>query len=222
MASFTTGKFPNLQQLEIYFSISDSSQLSPNWLLQFFRSSIENGGKFTNNQKVQIGWMITKLLDKHNGRLEVCEPAFGAMPIEWKQGIDNTLRHLVVQNSICEEIGCEPDYPSILQSGVISPGFLSSRDFIMSRDNPSGSDSGWVFSTLNYKDEEAHLRSLFEVATSRMDIVPYLALPSGSKIYRQGDAIQINFSERQISSSNSNLLLSLLTSSIFARCMVPG
>ncbi len=54
--------------------------------------------------------MLTLLKEAADGELEVWEPQFDSMPIKWVRGVNNTLRHIILQKSVAEILGCEPAF----------------------------------------------------------------------------------------------------------------
>ena len=155
------------------------------------------------------------LKPNEQGDLEVWEPQFDSFPIKWTQGVNNTLRHLILQKSVTELFGSEPDYPSLRQAGLTTSGFLkASNHWTMSREQASGNDSGWLFSTLNQTRDDGELKSLFEISFYHMEIVPYLALPRGARIEKSDGVIEIQFAAKRITSNENDLLCRLAKSPI--------
>jgi len=192
---------------EIRFSVSDESGLSGEWLRDYFESQVSNGQRFQDNETVQIGWMIVKLKTDSSGALELWEPDFDSMPIKWSRTVNNTLRHLIIQRAICNELGCEPDFASLLQTAVVGSNFLDNPgDFVMSRDNSAGADSGWLFRRLDDHSVEAEVKSLYEISLHRRSVIPFLALPAGATVECTGQIVKISFADKQITSRTSDVL----------------
>jgi len=157
------------------------------------------------------GWSIV-ILRSVGAELEVHEPTFDTMPLVWRRGIDNTLRHLILQRTICKQLGCEHLFPTIQQAGIVAPGFMmrSAPTFEMSRDECSGNDSGWVFAPLGYTGEQAEYRSLYEIAVADPHVIPFLALPSGASVTKLRDALEIEWNGQLLISESNAFLQELL------------
>jgi hypothetical protein len=180
------------------------------WLLGYFENEIRKGVVFRADQTVQIGWSIVLLKPSADGTLELFEPRLGAMPIAWVRGANGTYRQLMLQNEICRRMGVEPDYPSMLQSGVVSPDFFAcGGKFEMSRDPPQGNDSGWVFREAGYAGSEGRLCSLFEIASAVPQVLMLLPLPAGASAASDGRGVKMSCGAKTLSSDNDDFLKSL-------------
>ena len=136
------------------------------------------------------------------------------MPIRWCQGVNNTIRHLSLQQAVCELFDCEPNFPSIRHAGVVSPGFGDSREFSISRDQLEASDSGWVFAERDYAGIEGEFRSLYEIALRRQEIIPFMALPPQSRVEISPESIRVTVDSQTKTSDDCELLSLLLESRI--------
>lgn len=207
MADFRTSGCERFDQKEIVLHLSDAAQMRPTWLLDFFTESVASGRRFQAEETVQIGWMITKLKENPEGDLEVWEPRFGPVPIEWIRGINKTLRHLILQKSVTESFHQEPAFPSILQAGTVTPSFWKSKDsFLISRAIPEANSSGWQFSAQKRNDSDEKLHSLFEIASRVPLIIPFLAMPPGAHAECNEQGIITEYSGMRISSGENKLL----------------
>jgi hypothetical protein len=165
--------------------------------------------RFKPNETVQIGWMRTILKEAKNGDLEVWEPDFDSMPIKWTRGANNTMRHLILQKSVPELIGCEPSFPSLLQAGIASQMFLGKSDeFIMCREI-MGDDSGWLFRDAHEEITQAtpcwH-KSLYELSLFCVQIIPFLGLPDGATVTKRHGEIILELGIKKVSSNQSETL----------------
>jgi hypothetical protein len=204
-----TYKHPNF-----VLSLSSELDVGAEWLLGFFESEVRRGIKFQAGQTVQVGWMLVKLVADPSGDLEIWEPILDAMPIEWIKGATSTFRHFTLQREACSQLGVEPEFPSLLQSGVVSARFLTdSGEFTMSRDDPMGSDSGWAFTRVHERDLGGRHHSLFEVGVFDRMIIPFLALPSGVLVRASNEHIDLSLGSVVISSESNEFLRRLLDSS---------
>jgi hypothetical protein len=190
---------------EVRFEIDEEMASSAEWLVRYFEEQMERGERFESGLTVQVGWMITQL-KVHAECLEVWEPDFEATPIRWCRSVNNTVGHLILQRSICELLGCEPDFPSIRQAGICSPGFPASEAFIMSRDQPEASDSGWVFAEHGYGGSDGEFVSLYQIAMQRSRVVAFMALPATASVLVGRGRIEARLGDVAVSSDDSELL----------------
>lgn len=217
MREFRTTKCHTHGHPEIAILLDENSDLSPDWLISFFEMGVGNGKRFEADETVQVGWMLTMLRSSSDSKyLELWEPDFDSLPINWCRGATNTLRHLIIQQSVCEELGVEPRFPSLRDAGVASPCFGNlDGSFTMSRDESDGNDSGWVLASLGYAGSEGQFLSLFELSFQQQKIVPFLALPPGSSVMMTPERIEIGHGESRSSSDSSELLRGIGEAPVF-------
>lgn len=191
----------------IVVALSLELDAEADWLLAYFESEIQRGVFFYPEETVQIGWMLVKLKADESGDLELWEPRFDHMPISWTRGADTTIRHLMLQRQLCAQLDVEPSFPSLRQTGIVTPDFLvTSIGFVMSREESDGNDSGWLFREFAYQGRNGRHCSLFEVAVSRLAIVPFLALPAGVTVTRSEGDVRITYGSLEISSSSNDFI----------------
>lgn len=198
-------------------SVAVGNEIDATSLLSFFETEVQRGRRFESEETVQIGWMLVTLRRNAAKDLEVWEPQFDSLPIRWTKGASNTFRHLILQKSVCEQLGCEPDFPSLQQAGVVSPAYLEASDgFTMSRDTSSNNDSGWVFAVPNERISEAEgeFRSLFEICFYHTEVIAFLALPSGAVVVKTKGRIETSATGRTLTSDNNELLQKLASSPV--------
>ncbi len=82
----------------------------------------------------------------------------------------------------------------------------------MFREAPSCTDSGWRFTTEKNVSSDGCLASLFEIASKRPEIIPFLALPASSSVVVKDGDVKISFGKKEVG-SDSNELLRRLTAS---------
>jgi hypothetical protein len=152
-----------------------------------------------------MGWLMLMLKATDAGELEVWEPRFGAIPIIWERGASKTYKQLIVQKSVAELLGVEPSFPSLRQAGVISPDFIGTKNFQMFREAPNGTDSGWLFTTEQNTSSDGRLASLFEIASKRPEIIPFLALPASSSALLEDGHVKVTHGNDEVSSDSSEL-----------------
>jgi hypothetical protein len=205
MPEYSTGNRDDGSQPVIRFLLDDTSPLSAQWLLGYFKEALARGNRFVSGQTVQVGWMICKLKAVDDGILELWEPDFDAFPIRWIKGVNTTMRHLFLQRSICDELKCEPDFPS-LQAGIVLRGFAGSEDFTLTREAPQDAHSGWSLMEFNYQGQQAEYQSLYQLALWNIRIVPFLALPSGTIVHRRAAGFDVSCGTTRATSRECKLL----------------
>ena len=210
MAEFRTTGCSRFGHQEFVLHLSDEAKMCPQWLLDYLEHSVASGKRFKPEQTLQVGWMVTKLRDNPKGDLELWEPRFESIPISWVRGINNTVRHLTLQKSVAQLVGAEPQFPSNLQAGTVSPSFCRQAGcFLMTREQAQQNDSGWRFGTQK-GDLAKELQSLFQIACSLDRVIPFLALPPESEVLVAPEGITIQWRAKRASSRESKLLHKLL------------
>ncbi len=189
-------------------------EFGANPILSYFEDEVRRGTVFKAGETVQMGWMMLMLKATEGGELDIWEPRFGDVPIVWERGASRTYRQLIVQKSVAEQLGVQPSFPSLVQSAVVSPKFARSKNFQMSRESPQGSDSGWLFATDASESGDGSLASLFEIASNRPEIIPFLALPAASSVVLKDGEIKINYGGKEVGSDSNELLRRLPASNL--------
>lgn len=211
MKSNFQGKF---QHPDILVSMPSGPEFGAKSILSYFEDAVRQGTVFRAGETVQMGWMMLMLKATKDGELEVWEPRFGEVPIVWERGASKTYRHLIVQKSVAEQLGLEPSFPSLRQSGGISPDFMASKSFQMFRDHPAGTDSGWLFTTEENVSSDGRLASLFEISSNRPEVIPFLALPATSSVELKDGLVKIGYDDKEVRSDSNELLRRLPASDL--------
>jgi hypothetical protein len=201
-------------QPNIVVSLPSGPSFGANPILSYFEDEVRKGKVFQADETVQMGWLMLMLKATDAGELEVWEPRFGAIPIVWERGASKTYRQLIVQKSVAEQLRVEPSFPSLRQSGVISPDFMGANDFQMFREAPNGTDSGWLFTTEENSSSDGRLASLFEIASKRPEVIPFLALPASSSATIKDGHVKVTHGDDEVSSDSSELLRRLSQSDL--------
>ncbi|WP_247569139.1 hypothetical protein [Ralstonia solanacearum] len=178
------------------------------WIVSYFEEAVAGGTTFHENQLVQIGWMMVTLRLREHGDLEVWEPRCDSMPIRWVPGASTTIRHLVLQRALCRQLDMDPVFPALNQSGVVSARFIGTKAFCMEREvSQAGSDSGWIFKDPH--PEGGRHCSLFEIAVSRPEVIPFLALPVGAAVTCDASGVTVSHRGHTLSSALNEFLAGL-------------
>jgi hypothetical protein len=177
------------------------------WLPDYFTEEVRGGTLFESGQIIQIGWNLLKLEPTAEGSLSVFEPDFDGMPIRWVEGVNRTVRFLVAQRAVCDELRVQPDFPSIRQALSLPASIASLDRFSMTRIEPDGNHSGWVIH--DRRDAAMRNLSLYEAATWSPAIVAFLALPPGSVVERNDETLSVATRDNRLSSLSNGLLARL-------------
>ncbi|NML31351.1 immunity protein Imm33 domain-containing protein [Paraburkholderia antibiotica] len=186
-------------------------------ILSYFEDAVRQGTVFKAGETVQMGWMLLMLKSTETGELDIWEPRFGEVSIVWERGASKTYKQLIVQKSVAEQLGVEPSFPSLRQSGVISLDFMGAKNFQMFRETPNGTDSGWLFTTEQNTSSDGRLASLFEIASKRPEVIPFLALPAPSSAVLKDGHVKVTHGNDEISSDSSELLRRLPASDLIGQ-----
>lgn len=196
---------------DIICMLTSDSQLKPDWLIQYFEESISKGVVFCSEETVQVGWGMLLLKDNGRNELVIYEPDYLSMPIQWINSINNTVRHLALQRSVCDAMSVDLDLPFLRQAGHCL-NFLQKGDIVLSRENSKDNYSGWIVKYGNESDMREEMKSLYEIAISDSRLISFFGLPIGSVININVDFIEINYKKYSVSTSNNVFLRRLLDS----------
>lgn len=197
-------------------SASENFRANAEWLISYFESEIQTGTVFLLGQSVQIGWGRLQLAMNSEGDLDVMEPDFLSMPINWVRGIDSTFRHLTVQREVCAQLGVEIEFSSIMHAGMTDGRFLNKADeFIMNREMPKKSNTGWILYDIEMKNLDGELHSLYQLAIKNPSTIPFFCLPPGSNVIYDRNHIELSFDDRAVSSHSNKFLQELFSSNRF-------
>ena len=181
------------------------------WLIDYFETEVCKGRVFRAGETVQIGWglvLLCKDVDVDED-LEVWEPDFTSMPIRWKRGANETVRQLIIQRTVVEALGCEPDFPSLLQACSLEQNCRTGDEFVMWRTEAQQKHSGW-FLAEGLGDEVTQLCSLYELSCKTPVVTAFFALPAGCEVHVSRKRIAIQCAERCVSSDENEFLRRLL------------
>jgi hypothetical protein len=170
---------------------------------------VGSGKVFKAGERVQVGGGLVKLMEGEAGTLELWEPDFKSMPIEWVRGVNETLRQLILQRSVAELVGAQPDFAWILHAGQVQDGWAARRVFEMHRNIPEDNHTGWSIETPDMPPPD-RLVSIYDLGRQLPICVPFFALPTGVHIEISSTRLAIEFAGRSVSSDDSPLLSGLL------------
>jgi len=164
-------------------------------ILDGFENQIASGVEYKSGDRLQLGFMINRFRELDDGRLLLEEPDMQAMPIEFTPILNSTFKYLRQQKDVVESIddSLYLNFPIISQAIAVHKNYQSSDSLLLERIEPENSQSGWwVHVKGDSNSENYSLTSLYQFAIDRPDLVKYLALPVGSKIFNiKGNEITI-------------------------------
>ncbi len=193
---------------EIVVPLDEALGLVPEWLLRYFESAVRSGEAFKAGQTVQIGGGLVKLHEGQGGTLELWEPDFKSMPMQFVRGANETLRQVMLQRFVAELVGAEPEFAPIRHAAQVPDYWSRLRVFTMHRNFPEGSHTGWSIEAAD-QPQPTHLISIYDLGRQLPICVPFFALPPGAHVEISSQQIAIEFAGRSASSKESELLSGL-------------
>lgn len=158
-------------------------------LTSFLEESVEEGTRYNDKDLITIGSMLFRV-SIVNDSLTLEEPDLQSLPIEWKEGITESMKLLRLQKDIAESVGLEDEIESpSIRSSLLIGADLTQQDeqLVLERVKTSDSDSGWFVgrrdSVLDY-DDEGNLKriSVYQAILNWPKIAGFLALPAGCRV----------------------------------------
>jgi len=199
-AVYTTTKCKQFGQPEFQINVSDKTIPAEDiaLMLSNLEELVANGERFKANQTMQFGWMITKFSEAPDKTLKILEPDFKAIPIEFVDSFNNTLKHLRSQKDALESVSKQLPltFPSLAQGLVVHKNYKRSNQVLLERANPEQNDLAWWLSDLNdgegNKDKNNFIKiSLYQLALDRPDLVKFFAFPSELQVLVSKNKISV-------------------------------
>lgn len=135
---------------------------------------------------MQIGFIVTQFSMLDDGRLILEEPDMASFPIKHIPTLNYTFKTLRSQKDVVESIdqNVSLNFSSILQAIAVHKNYKSSTLVMLERFDPEEPQSGWWINVPGDSSAEDYmLISLYQLALDRPDLVHFLALPVGFKVY---------------------------------------
>jgi hypothetical protein len=205
-------------QPELRFSYDPKVAVDPDadHFVGVLERMIKSGSRFAPGQVVQVGWGVLRVEQSADGGLDLREPDFRSMPIQWVDGISRTLRYTRIQRDVVASV-LPVDalaLPSLRDSCLVCDRLRGAGEILMSRGKHGGSDSGWFMGcgSPDHDRPEALKRiSLYEAMASYSDVpVPYLGLPQGTIVAIRGRTPQIFLNKKELKPKEGSLLWAAL------------
>jgi len=180
-------------QPEVRFSVDDDGLPSEaiDHVVGMLEELVRRGRRISPGQHIQIGWYVVKAVRGDDGCLVLLEPDGSSLPLQFKDGITDTLRQMLLQLWHADSYKIPRDLlqiPSIQQSCLVCHGLTASKGLLLSRSEPSDAmDSGWFVGC----DDRAHDHnapgnltriSLYDAFVRKPGISPWIGFPLDSLI----------------------------------------
>lgn len=186
--------------------------------LKWLESQVANGVRFSHGQTVQLGWSLLQVRANADQTLSLLEPEFASRPISWVDSITSSLRHLRLHKDTCESF-FDPEQlscPGLQHSGIVCARYEDAADFMMTRSEVDGRDSGWFMGCQDDDHDhndvsELESISLYEAVLRNPEVLPYLALPSGVFVASIGGVPAVFFAEQRVSPRPGSMVERLLS-----------
>lgn len=169
------------------------------WLLDYLQSEFGASTWPTEPMLLQVGMMLLQIRNSGN-RITIFEPDMISLPIVFVEGVTNTLRILRSQKDAHKslQMDSEMDFPEIRQFATQCRKWEDAASYVLERSSPNGNDSGWYFGCQNPEHDHENAEnlknvSILEIAMNYSDLVPFLALPSGSAVLVENDKPHVYF-----------------------------
>lgn len=157
------------------------------WLIGWLEESVARGERFQPGETCQIGWLVAEVRAGADGALELWEPDFQHLPVQWVEGVSRTVAQLRLQKDVFESVlSSGHAFPSMRQSAIVCTRFARAETLILDRAEPKDHASGWFCGCAEEDHDHNSMNelcrvSLYEAAMmSALRVVPYLALPPGT------------------------------------------
>jgi len=189
---------------EIVVRVSDSAipEQDIKTILEGFEEEVSKGVKYNVGESLQLGFMLNQFSGLKDGRLILEEPDMKSLPIKFIPSMNYTFKTLRQQKDVVESIETNVDlaFPTLREAISVHKNYKISKAIILERVSPEGSQSGWwVHDQSDSNPDNYALTSLYQFALDRPDLVKYLALPIGSKVFDiKGAKIQISLNGQNL------------------------
>lgn len=151
-------------------------------ILGFVEDAVARGTRFKAGETMLIGGSLLRLCQRPDGTLgvEEREPA----PKEtWIEGVDRTVREVMLQKYVNESVGLELAPPAPGASLLVARCAEASEVVVLSRAGgaqPRAGLSGWTMTCGEAHEHESQfVLPVLALSALRPDVVPFLALPDG-------------------------------------------
>ena len=210
----TTSCFSKYDQPEFQILCNESvSDRDVNWLVTSLEKTVRDGTRYVDGDLLALGSALLRIRARA-GTLILQEPSPGEIPIQWRDGVTDSLRLLRLQKDVAESLRQldRIDFARLRESLLmgIDVGH-DAQEFLLERAERNVSDSGWFIgllcSGLDYGDPDNLRRvSVFEAISNCPRIAGFLALPTGTRVVLAKDRVTVTYFNEPLIPTKGSLL----------------
>lgn len=162
----------------------ESLRRQAEWLLELFREIVIDKGEevLSDGYRIQVGWTIFTVVQKHHGRFVLCEPDYSKDPFrDIYDDVTCSLSVQAEQNDFVLKVGVAPLATSFQDKIVYSAAITDEKRIYLERKPAHPNDSGWYIGVDESHASTNDLRACFayELLRIKPEIVKVLQLPEG-------------------------------------------
>lgn len=154
---------------------------------------------------IDVGWAPLQVREQDAQTWQLCEPVYGAEPMDWRRGLDITLAVLDRQAALIRALGVTPLATRCDQWLLLAPGVLQAPAAFLERKAAAApGDSGWYVgvhdSAVPADRRLAERMAAGRLALQRPAWLAALALPVGCMAFYRRDLLDtiVDAADRQI------------------------
>lgn len=209
MARFTTDcRRPGQPEISIDVDLNEIPQRPVDHLVQTIEEMIRSGVAIGDEHTIQLGWSLLRVTREQDGSLSLYEPDGASVPMQFKRGITESVRQMLVQLWHVDSYGLERDtiaLPSVLHSVIACRHLDLGEGAFLARSAPADAyDSGWFVGCHDVHhnhSEVANLTriSLYEAFLKKPRIAPWIAFPvTTTVLLAPGEHPKVTVGDQQI------------------------
>lgn len=186
------------------------------WFSETLRQMVANGERFGDGETIQLGWGLLEVRRNADGSLNLLEPDYANMPMEWIDTVTQTIRDLRLQKDVCESLFdiAHADFPSLRHHCITCSRLKDAGRVTMERFAATPPDSGWFIGcgdAAHDHDSPAQLSrtSLYEAILSNQRARMFLALPVGTLLEADDEDIHIYYRGKPVNAKQGSYVAKL-------------
>lgn len=182
---------PGQKEIEFNVDLEGLPREAAEHIVAMFEDLVKSGREITAGQHVQVGWSFVRVVDAGDGTLTLLEPDGSTLPMQFQDGITETVRQMLLQLWHADSYDFPRDklnLPTVQHSAVACNRYPAAEGLILSRATPRDPmDSGWFvgcgFRSHDHNDPgELSRVSLYEIFTWQPKIAAWMGFPISSMI----------------------------------------
>lgn len=218
---FTTSRCASFGHAEFRFKVDDARVIEPDvtWFTKTLEDWVSEGARFSDGETIQIGWGLMKVRAASDRTLNLLEPDYESMPIEWVDTVSSTLVHLRLQKDVSQSFfdSDATNFPSLRFHGIVCSQLKVAEGIVMERFEGTPPDSGWFIGCDDddhHQDSSELIRiSLYEAVLRNPKALSFLALPVGTSLGASSDGISLYFGDELLPPKQGSYIEQLLAKS---------